>query len=60
MMAQADAIIAFWDGQSKGTGRIIEITKRIGKTVYVYMMPSVRGSSTQRAGALLAPASFAG
>ena len=32
----ADALIAFWDGQSKGTKHIIQTMKRLHKTYWVY------------------------
>jgi hypothetical protein len=34
----ADALIAIWDGQSKGTKSMIEIMKKLGKRFYVYMI----------------------
>ena len=35
MARNADALIAFWDGQSRGTGNMIEIAKRIGLAVRI-------------------------
>jgi hypothetical protein len=40
-MAQyADALIAIWDGKSRGTANMIEEMKRIGKPVYVWHIPA--------------------
>ena len=35
MRDYADALIAFWDGQSKGTKHMIEIMQKVNKPVYV-------------------------
>lgn len=35
MAAYADALVAFWDGQSKGTKHMIELAQRSGLTVQV-------------------------
>ena len=32
----ADTLLAVWDGESKGTRHMIDIMKRLNKTVYVY------------------------
>jgi hypothetical protein len=36
MASYADALIAIWDGQSKGTAHMIDAAKRAGLKVYVY------------------------
>lgn len=36
MADYADALIAIWDGKSKGTGHMIDIAKRKGLKVYVH------------------------
>jgi len=36
MAAYADALIAVWDGRSKGTRHIIETMRKAGKPVYVH------------------------
>jgi len=33
---QSDAIIAFWNGESKGTKNSIDLAKRDGKNVYIF------------------------
>lgn len=33
---QSDAIIAFWDGKSKGTAHSIRLAKKVGKNVYIF------------------------
>ena len=33
---QSDAIIAFWDGNSKGTAHSIRLAREVGKNVYVF------------------------
>ena len=33
---QSDAIIAFWDGNSKGTAHSVRLAKEVGKNVYVF------------------------
>lgn len=35
MRDYADALIAFWDGESKGTKHMIDIMQKAGKKVYV-------------------------
>ena len=35
IVEQSDKIIAFWNGQSKGTANVIELAKRTGKDVRV-------------------------
>lgn len=32
----ADALVAFWDGQSKGTKHMIDYMNKLGKPVYVF------------------------
>lgn len=36
MAEYADALIAIWDGESKGTKHMIETMEALGKPVYVY------------------------
>lgn len=36
MAAYADALIAVWDGKSRGTANMIKEAKKAGLTVYVY------------------------
>ncbi len=36
MARYADALIAVWDGQSKGTGHMINEMNKLGKPVYIY------------------------
>ena len=40
MANYADALIAFWDGNSKGTKHMIELAKSRGLKVYVYQNTS--------------------
>ena len=35
MLQQADAVVAFWDGKSRGTAHMIEITRKSGKPLRV-------------------------
>lgn len=32
----SDAVVAFWDGKSRGTLFVIKYAKRIGKPIYIY------------------------
>ncbi len=36
----ADAVIAFWNGKSKGTMSTIEIAKKLGKPISIYIVRS--------------------
>jgi hypothetical protein len=36
MAAYADALVAVWDGQSKGTAHMIKTMEALGKPVFVY------------------------
>lgn len=36
IIGQSDAIIAFWDGKSKGTAHSIRLAKEVGKRVYIF------------------------
>lgn len=36
MASVADALIAVWDGKSKGTKHMIDIMNKLGKKVYIY------------------------
>lgn len=38
MLGLADAVIAIWDGKSKGTGGMIEMTRKAGKPLFVYSL----------------------
>lgn len=38
MAENADALIAIWDGVSKGTAHMIKTAKKIGLNVYVHMI----------------------
>jgi hypothetical protein len=38
MAEYADALIAVWDGQSRGTKNMIETMKKMGKKVYVHIV----------------------
>lgn len=38
MAEYADALIALWDGSSKGTKHMIDIAKKKGLNVYVYIL----------------------
>lgn len=38
MAAYADALIAVWDGESRGTRHMIETMRKAGKPVYVQMV----------------------
>ena len=38
MADNADTLIAFWDGKSRGTGHMIDIARRKGLTVHVEMV----------------------
>lgn len=37
MIKYADAVIAIWDGKSKGTAHSIQIARNLGKPCYVFM-----------------------
>jgi hypothetical protein len=37
----ADQLIAFWDGESKGTKQMIDYMKRLNKGVYIVYVPSI-------------------
>ncbi len=39
MVAEAQALIAIWDGRSKGTAHVIKHAKAAGLLVYVYREP---------------------
>ena len=38
MASYADALIAIWDGKSRGTRHMIDAMKKAGKPVYVHMV----------------------
>ncbi len=38
MAEKADALIALWDGKSRGTRDVIERMRRLGKPVYVHLV----------------------
>ncbi len=39
MAEYADALIAIWDGVSKGTKHMIDIMEKLNKPVYVHLVP---------------------
>ena len=39
MAVYADALIAYWDGESKGTYHMIQEMERLGKKVHIIRMP---------------------
>lgn len=39
MAEYADALIAIWDGKSRGTKNMIETMEKMGKPVFVMMLP---------------------
>lgn len=39
MAENADALLALWDGKSKGTRHMINIAKEKGLDIFVYMLP---------------------
>jgi len=43
MIGTADAVIAVWDGESKGTKHSIEYAKSCGKQVFVYLHTKTQG-----------------
>lgn len=43
MIGTADAVIAVWDGESKGTKHSIEYAKACGKQVLVYLHTKTHG-----------------
>jgi len=36
IVANADAVIAFWDGQSRGTRHTVELANKVGIPVYLF------------------------
>lgn len=42
MAEYADALIAVWDGESRGTGHMINLAREAGLSVYVYIFNSIR------------------
>lgn len=36
IVADADVVVAFWDGQSRGTKNSMDVATRLGKPVHVY------------------------
>jgi hypothetical protein len=38
MVDKSDAVIAIWDGKSKGTKHTIDYTKKVGKFIYIKEM----------------------
>ena len=38
MAKYADALLAIWDGKSKGTKHMIDLMEKEGKPVYIYMV----------------------
>ena len=43
----ADLVVAFWDGQSKGTLHSINLAKRLGKPVEVYVSVPAEGTVSE-------------
>lgn len=39
MVEYADALLAVWDGLSKGTGDVLERAEKSGLTVFTYLIP---------------------
>lgn len=46
MSENADALIALWDGKSRGTSHMIEIAKKKGLKVFVFRVDTVSNSLT--------------
>lgn len=44
MAKYADALIAIWDGKSRGTKNMIDEMNRLGKPVYVHLLENLNGS----------------
>ena len=42
MADRAEALVAIWDGESRGTGHMIEVAERKGLLVKVYRFPRVK------------------
>ena len=47
MAEYADALIAIWDGESRGTGNMIEEMRRVEKPVFVYCLEGSAKSTTR-------------
>jgi hypothetical protein len=45
MAEYADALLAIWDGESKGTKHMIDTMKRMNKQVYVVLAPEINTES---------------
>lgn len=43
IIAYADLVLAFWDGQSKGTKYVIDHCKKQGRKIQVYLLESRKG-----------------
>ncbi len=39
IVKNCDVVVAFWDGESKGTKNTIDLAKEAGKKVYIVMFP---------------------
>lgn len=50
MADNADALIALWDGESRGTKHMIDIAKRKGLVVYVHMIANTELNHRPRTG----------
>lgn len=46
----ADALIAVWDGKSKGTNHMINIMKELGKKIYIYKVDVDETTNTTKIG----------
>ncbi len=40
IVLSADHVLAFWDGQSKGTHHVIELCRTLGKPITIYILSS--------------------
>lgn len=47
MAMYADALVAVWDGESRGTAHMIEQARTLGLKVHVHLMLNLRGSNQQ-------------
>lgn len=44
IVCYADEVLAFWDGQSRGTAYVLKLCERLGKPVRVILLPPSAGS----------------
>ena len=45
IIENADIVLAFWDGESRGTKFVIDICNRMGVSIKVYTLPKEGGGS---------------